>query len=95
MFPHLLSKFRISVISHEAPRYSKAQASVVFTVLGKCMIVVKTLVYIVTAEMPFLTLPFITCVALDKYHNLFVRLSIFISKVGIIRAPASYGHHEV
>lgn len=53
------------------------------------------LCFVVTPQMPPLIWLFITCVASDKYLNLSVCLSIVISKMGIIRAPGSYGCREV
>lgn len=53
------------------------------------------LCFVVTPQMPPLIWPFITRVASDNHLNLSVCLSIVISKMGIIRAPGSYGCHEV
>lgn len=95
MFPHLVSKFRKSVILHEPPGYTaKPRVLWYLWVLGRCA-VVEPLCFLVTAGMPLLMLLFITCVALDKYLNLSVCLSIFISKMGVIRAPASEGCQQV
>lgn len=78
------------MISHEPPGYmAKPGVLWYLRVLGRCVVVVEPLCFLGTAGMPLLMLLLITCLALDKYLNLSACLSIFISKMGVIRAPAS------